>query len=97
MIIHLRLYGVFKSAVGSDRIELDFSSSNPTVRSALAQMFSRAEYSGLRNLILDAESSDPRPSTLILVDGREIGALSGMDTGLRDESELSLLPIAHGG
>ena len=97
MKIHLRLYGVFRSAAGSDAVELELSSDTPTVRSALAQLFARKDCGGLSNLILDSQSSDARSSTLILVSGREIGALEGLETKLKDDDEVSLLPVAHGG
>ena len=97
MKIRLLLYGVFRSAVESDLIELELSSDTPTVRSALAQLFARKDCGGLSNLILDSQSSDARSSTLILVSGREIGALEGLETKLKDDDEVSLLPVAHGG
>ena len=40
---------------------------------------------------------DPRPNALIMVSGREISTLNGLDTMLTEEDELSLLPVAHGG
>ena len=97
MKIRLRLYGVFRSAVGSDVIELELSPGTPTVRSALTQLFGRKDCGGLSNLILDGQSSDARSSTLILVSGREVGALEGLETKLKDDDEVSLLPVAHGG
>jgi molybdopterin converting factor small subunit len=78
-------------------VELDLSSGTPTVRFALSQLFVRKDCVGLSGLILDGESSDARSSALILVSGREIGTLEGLETKLKDEDEVSLLPVAHGG
>ena len=97
MRINLKFYGVFKTAAGSDAISLDVPLKEPTVRSALTQFLSDPNRSQLRQLIMEGESPDPRSTTLILVSGREIAALAGLDTKLTEEDELSLLPIAHGG
>jgi len=97
MKIHLRFYGVFRAAVGSETTELELPTPTPTVRMALSQLFTQTAYRGMKGLVFDGESTDPRSTTLILVCGREIGALDGLDTELKDTDEVSLLPIAHGG
>jgi molybdopterin converting factor small subunit len=95
--IHLKLYGVFRAAARSEMIHLDLASTEPTVRSAIAEMVSRSDLRELQQLILDGETLDPRPNALIMVSGREIGTLNGLDTKLTASDEVSLLPIAHGG
>ena len=47
--------------------------------------------------ILDEELHDPRARVLILVDGVEVSALSGLDTRLNRGSEVVLVPFFHGG
>jgi sulfur-carrier protein len=95
--VHFKLYGVFRSAVGSATVNLDLSHGEPTVRLAISELVSRPDSSELKKLILEWDTQDPRPNALILVAGREITALNGLDTRLEDGDELSLLPIAHGG
>lgn len=36
-------------------------------------------------------------NTLILVNGKEIGVLNGLETMLEDEDEVVLIPFVHGG
>ena len=95
MIVHLKLYGVFRSAAGTDTLSLDLNG-QPTVRAAIDELISRPNLLELKRLIF-GEASDPRSNALILLGGREIGALGGLDTKLKRGDELSLLPIAHGG
>jgi len=97
MRILLKLYGVFRSAARTETIGLELSLTEPTVRTAITEMLARRESAELKRLVLDGETGDPRSNTLILVSGREIGALAGLDTKLREGDVLSLLPIAHGG
>ena len=96
MIVHLKLYGVFRFAAGTDTLSLDLTGEEPTVRVAIDELVSRPNLLELKKLIL-GDGSDPRPYALILLAGREIGALGGLDTELKRGDELSLLPIAHGG
>ena len=97
MEVCLKLYGVFRSAAGSDTVSLQLLDTEPTVRSAIIKLVSRPDCGELKKLILDGKSLDPRPNTMILVSGREIGALAGLETRLKKGDELSLLPVAHGG
>ena len=96
MKVRLRLYGVFRSAAGSGDIQLDITGGS-TVRAAIQQLVSGTSFSELKRLLLERDSSDPRPNALIMVSGREINALGGLDTMLKENDELSLLPVAHGG
>ena len=93
----MKLYGVFRSAAGTENLSIEVSETEPTVRSAVGELVSRPGCGELQKLIFEEGSSDPRSNALILLAGREIGALSGLDTKLKEDDELSLLPIAHGG
>ena len=97
MIIPLRLHGVFKSAAKSEKVELNIPVDEPTVRVVMEEIACRPDFLELKQLVLDGETLDPRPNTLIMVSGREISTLDGLDTKLKASDELSLLPIAHGG
>ena len=97
MIIPLRLYGVFRSAARSEKVELKIPVDEPTVRVVIAEIASRPDFLSLKQLVLEGETLDPRPNALIMVSGREISTLDGLDTKLKASDELSLLPIAHGG
>jgi len=97
LIIPLRLYGVFRSAAGSEKVELNIPVDEPTVRVAIADIATRSDLRELKEFVFDGETLDPRPNALIMVSGREIGTLDGLDTKLKVNDELALLPIAHGG
>jgi molybdopterin converting factor small subunit len=47
--------------------------------------------------VIDPELEDPRPNTLILVNGKEISVLDGLETMLKDGDEVVLVPVIHGG
>ena len=94
--VRVRFYGVLKTAAKTDGLELDFDVA-VTVRQLVNKLVSVIAQPGFETYLIDADLKDPRPNTLILVSGTEIGALSGIDTTLRDGDEVVFLPVAHGG
>jgi len=51
----------------------------------------------LKRSLIDQQLEDSRPNTLILVNGREISVLNGLETKLKDGDEVVLVPFVHGG
>ncbi len=96
MRVHVKLYGVLKTAAKTERLELDFESpiSIRQLVNKLVSVIARPEF---ETYLIDADTNDPRPNALILVSGTEIGALNGIDSTLRDGDEVVFLPVAHGG
>jgi molybdopterin converting factor small subunit len=95
--IRVKLYGVFRTAAKSASIQLELPSTTPTVRTAIAALALHSDYRALVQLLLSDQTPDPRPNALIMVSGREISTMNGLETPLAESDELSLLPVAHGG
>lgn len=51
----------------------------------------------LTKIFGDQPLSDSRSNTLILVNGREISVLNGLETTLNDGDEVVFIPVVHGG
>jgi molybdopterin synthase sulfur carrier subunit len=51
----------------------------------------------LKRALIDLELDDPRTNALILVNGKEISVLQGLNTKIKDGDELVLIPVVHGG
>ncbi len=52
---------------------------------------------GLKHTFSDQELNDSRSNSLILVNGREISVLNGLETKLCDGDEIVFVPVVHGG
>lgn len=96
MRVHVKLYGVLKTAAKTERLELDFESPI-SIRQLVTKLVSVIARPEFETHLIDADTKDPRPNALILVSGTEIGALNGIDSTLRDGDEVVFLPVAHGG
>ena len=93
--VEVRLMGVFQRVSGKKRLELTLEEP-ATVRKAvltLTETFS----SEFKRLLVDSQLGDPRPNALILVGGKEINVLQGLETVVKDAEEIVLLPLVHGG
>jgi len=51
----------------------------------------------LKHTFSDQELNDSRSNSLILVNGREISVLDGLETKLCDGDEIVFVPVVHGG
>ncbi len=96
MRVHVKLYGVLKTAAKTERLELDFENAI-SIRQLVNKLVSVIARDEFETYLIDADTKDPRPNALILVSGTEIGALNGIDSTLRDGDEVVFLPVAHGG
>ena len=97
MNVRVKLFGVFRSAAKTSEVELEIRETHPTVKSVISKLASEDSYPELVQLLLNSGTADPRPNALIMVSGREINTLNGLETALTENDELSLLPVSHGG
>ena len=51
----------------------------------------------LRRNLVGGEGGVVRPNALILVNGREISVLDGLETAVKDGDEVVFVPVVHGG
>lgn len=92
--VNVRLLGVFREFSGKSRVTLKLE--QPTVRKVIEKMADSLSVEAKR-LLVDPELNDPRPNTLILVNGKEIGVLKGLETEIKEGDEVTLIPVSHGG
>jgi len=94
MAITVRFIGSLRSASGKAELSVNI---RDTVQ--LGKFITKIvqERPKLRRALIDPELEDPRPNALILVNGKEISVLNGLETRLRDGDEVVFVPIVHGG
>jgi molybdopterin converting factor small subunit len=92
MNIELELLGALARIAGSRSVKIEVTD-NATVRDVLSMV--RRMQRGMEEYIL--LSGDRVNNVIVLVDGRDIGVLDGIETKLRDGSKVTLIPVVHGG
>lgn len=93
--VNVRFLGIFQRLTGKKRCELTLQKP-ATVKDVVTKLLE--EFSDeLKTVLVDPQLDDPRPNALILVEGKEISALQGLETEVKDSQEIVFLPMVHGG
>lgn len=92
MDLTLRFFATFRQAVGRKTVEREFPD-DAAVGDVLAAL--EAEYDGLAGNLL--EDGDMAPMINVLLNGREVLHIDGVDTALSDGDTLSVFPPVAGG
>jgi molybdopterin converting factor small subunit len=92
--VKIRLLGSYRGLLKKGLISLTLE--HPTVREAIKTLALSLPLE-TKKLLIDPELNDPRPNALILVNGKEVSALEGLETRIKQDDELTLIPISHGG
>ncbi|NWF86943.1 MoaD/ThiS family protein [Candidatus Bathyarchaeota archaeon] len=94
MPITIKFVGAFRGVLGKDRLVLSFEDAIP-LKKAIRKII--AYLPQLEQVLINPVLEDPRPNTLILVNGKEISVLDGLDTMLKSGDEVVFVPVVHGG
>lgn len=92
--VKVRLLGIFRGFLGKSHLSLELEQA--TVRNVI-QTIAESLSTEAKRLLIDIELNDPRPNALILLNGREINVLNGLETEVKEGDEVTLVPVSHGG
>ena len=94
MAITVKFIGALRHVSGAE--ELAFDCNNyVSVRELVSEIIE--ELPEFKRSLIDQQLEDPRPNVLVLVNGREISVLNGLETKLKDNDEIVIIPVVHGG
>jgi molybdopterin synthase sulfur carrier subunit len=94
MAITLKFIGALRHASGADSLAVNCKKATSLMD--LVNEVTR-EAPSLRRSLLDEQLDEPKPNALILVNGKEISVLNGLDTKVKDGDEIVFVPVVHGG
>jgi molybdopterin converting factor small subunit len=92
--VTLRFLGVFKKAYGSGQASMKIRK-NEKLENVIKKI--SEDSPSLGRVLVDPELSNPLSNAIILVNGKEIGLLNGLETMLKDKDEIVFIPVIHGG
>jgi molybdopterin converting factor small subunit len=93
--VEVRFLGIFQRLSGKKRFQLKLK--EPATVKKLVTNLTETFSSEFKRVLVDSQLDDPRPNALILVGGKEISVLQGLETEVRDTEEIVLVPVVHGG
>ena len=92
--VRVRLLGMFRGLAGKNQLQLRLESA--TVKEVV-QAVAEALPAETRATLIDCGLNAPQLNALILLNGREISVLKGLETAVSEGDEVTLIPIVHGG
>jgi len=92
--VNIKLLGVFRRAYGSSMVKLKIEK-NVQLRKIIRKLADSSE--NLRRVLIDPELETPLPNAVILLNGKDVSALNGLETITKDGDEIVLIPVIHGG
>jgi molybdopterin synthase sulfur carrier subunit len=92
--VNFRFVGNFRNLAGKGKFTLELSE-GILLKEAIKQIIEK--FPKIERALIDPELDDPKPNTLIIVNGREISVLNGLETLLKDGDEVVFVPVSHGG
>ena len=97
MVIRVKvgLIGVFQGLSGKSQLPLELE--EPAAVRDVVRKIAESSPPQLNRALIDPELNDPRPNALILVNGKEVGVLDGLETEVVDGDDIVLISVAHGG
>jgi molybdopterin converting factor small subunit len=93
--IKIRLLGVFQNIYGKKIVLMEMEGA-ATVRKVVEKLVGVSSHQ-FKLALIDVELNDPRPNSLILVNGKEISVLNGLDTHVKHGDEVVFIPVGHRG
>jgi molybdopterin synthase sulfur carrier subunit len=94
MAITVKFIGALRHVSGVDKLTLNYKG-DLSIKELVNQI--AKDKPALRRSLIDQQLEDLRPNALILVNGREISVLNGLEVNLKDGDEIVLVPVVHGG
>ncbi|HDI07271.1 MAG TPA: MoaD/ThiS family protein [Candidatus Bathyarchaeota archaeon] len=94
--ISVRFFTVLRELIGQKEIVVEFAERHITVERLLESLVRRYGKE-FKEYVFDPVSNDVRGHLQLLVNGRNIASLSGLDTRLEDGDVFAIIPPVGGG
>lgn len=89
MVVTVKFVGSLRSLAGMSELSLKIGETAPLTE-VMKKMVEESPN-------LEPALANSKAGMLILVNGKEISVLNGLDTVLKDSDEIVLVPVIHGG
>ena len=94
--MRIRLMGVLRNLAGRASLEIEIREDG-TVAQVVEKLVGLVGRNEFAAAIVDRDLNDPTVNTLIIVNNKDISALDGVKTQVKNTDEMVLIPISHGG
>lgn len=93
-MLTLKFMGSMRHFLGKRQFTIDYES-DMSLKDLVAKI--GKETPQLEKQLCNPQADELLSNALILVNGKEISVLNGLDTKLHDDDEIVFIPVVHGG
>ena len=93
--IFLKFIGTFQKLSGKKSLKLTFE--DPITVKEIIEKLIEIFPGKFKEILLDSHLNYLQPNSLVIINGKEISALRGIETEVEDGSEIVFVPMVHGG
>jgi sulfur-carrier protein len=94
MPLIIKFIGALRHISGKTQLNVNYQEGT-SLKDLLSKL--SQELPELKKTFSNQQLNDSRSNSLILVNGREISVLNGLETELSDGDEIVFVPVVHGG
>jgi MoaD family protein len=94
MVLTIKFIGALRHISGKTQLTINYED-GMSLKQLVAKILQEAPRQD--RTLSDQQPNDSRLNALILVNGREISVLNGLETKLNDGDEIVFVPVVHGG
>jgi sulfur-carrier protein len=94
MSLTVKFIGALRHLSGKTQLTVNFKEGT-SIKELVTEI--SQEMPALEKTFSDQQLNDSRSNSLILINGREISVLNGLETKLNDGDEIVFVPVVHGG
>lgn len=94
MVLTIKFVGAMRHITGKTQLNINYEK-EMSLKDVIARI--SLETPKLEKSLSDQQMGDSTSNALILVNGREISVLDGLETKLSDGDEIVFVPVVHGG
>ena len=94
MVLTIKFIGALRRISDKTQLTINYEE-GMSLKQLMAKILQQAPT--LERTLSDQQLDDSRFNALILVNGREISVLNGLETKLKDGDEIVFVPVVHGG
>jgi len=97
LTIKVRLIGGLKGLAGKPEIYLTPKKRALTVSEAISELCHKISSTDFERAVVDPQSKTVGPNVIVLVNDKDISTLQGLETPIRSNDAVTLIPVSHGG
>jgi molybdopterin converting factor small subunit len=97
LAVKVKLVGALKKLAERSEIRLENGRRTLTVTEVVSKLCHKVTRTEFERAIVDPVSRAIGPHIIVLVNDREIGVLQGLETRVKGNDVVTLIPVAHGG